>query len=269
MTTLPEENARNKTPMVIVAGGLDPSGGAGLVVDIGAIHASGAIALPIATSLTAQSAGTAYAAYPVDPEIVRLQLEALLRESRPSVMKTGLIQSAAMAKVLVDIALQHDIKLIVDPVIASSSGLLMAGEDAADFIRNILTPAAYLITPNAMEAGTLTGLKVDDAAGARSAAKKLVESGATNALVTGGHIMADGDISADYLYNGFDFMDFKATRETVGAIRGTGCLLASSIAGRLAGGETLEASINKAKNFVSERIVKAESIEGIRLATFG
>jgi len=269
MTTLQEEASENKTPLVIVAGGLDPSGGAGLAVDIGAVHASGAIALPIATCLTAQSAATAYAVYPVDPEIVGLQLEALFKDSRPSIIKTGLIQSSAMAKLLVEFTRQHNLKLIADPVIKSTSGLLMAGEGAPEFMSNILVPAAYLVTPNAKEAEILTGLKVNDAAGAKSAAKKLVESGAANALVTGGHINSDGDISADYLYNGFDFVEFKAKRESGGETRGTGCMLASAIAGRLAGGEDLEEAITESKTFVSERIVKAANIAGTRVATFG
>lgn len=255
--------------MVIVAGGLDPSGGAGLAADIGAIHASGAIALPVATSLTAQSASTAFAVWPVDPKIVARQLEAVWQDCRPTIIKTGLIQSEAMAKLLVDFVRKHELRLIVDPIIQSSSGFKMAGEQAEEFIKDVMIPAAYLITPNAPEAAALSGIEVNDANGAKAAAKKLVEYGADNVLITGGHINPDSDICADYLYNGVDFVEFRTPREPFDETRGTGCMLASSIAGYLAGGKAMEESITAAKAFVSGRIITATEIKGARLASFG
>ncbi len=247
-----------KIPSIIVAGGLDPSGGAGLEADIIAVHAAGVIPLPVATALTVQDSKTAYTSYPVDALIVEEQMAAVMNDFKPGFLKMGLAGSAAVAETVAQFTEDFGIKLILDPVMASSNGRPLIDNLTNTALAEVLVPKAFLVTPNALEAESLTGIHVFDEDSARQAAKKLVAMGAKNALVKGGHIDADNrDCSVDYLYNEVEFVNFEAARVGGLETRGTGCHLASAITANLAKGLDLTEAIAEAKRYVTEMMLLA------------
>lgn len=260
----PEENEKDsetsdKAVSVIVAGGLDPSGGAGLAADILALHAAGVIALPVATALTVQDSQTVYTSYPVDANIVEEQLATVMDDFRPQFMKLGLAGSQTAAAMIADFVGAYRINMVLDPIIASSSGTIMIDSLTKTALAELLVPKAFLITPNAPEAESLTGIRVNSRAEAREAAIKLAEMGATNVLITGGHITGDNRSSCvDYLYHKDEFFNIAAKREDLGEIRGTGCHLASSITAYLALGYELTDAISEARRYVATMIKEAE-----------
>jgi hydroxymethylpyrimidine/phosphomethylpyrimidine kinase len=227
---------------VLVVAGLDPSGGAGLAADAEALAWAGARPWLVAAALTAQGARGARGAFPVDPAQLRAQLDALLDGGeRPRAVKIGMLGSAANAALVAERLAGLRGPLVVDPVLAASSGLpLLEGGPAA--LAPLLARAA-LATPNWPELEALAGRSL---AGEEEAVRAARGLPARAVLVKGGH--REGP-PVDLLVRGRRVLRFGGRRRP-GTARGTGCRLASAIAGLLAGGVELEDAVRRAKAYV-------------------
>jgi hydroxymethylpyrimidine/phosphomethylpyrimidine kinase len=241
-------------PRVLVCAGLDPSGGAGLLADLEALAAAGARGWAVATALTAQGPRGARAVVPATPEMLLAQVDALLQggTERPRALKTGMLGSAANAAVLAGRFAARPlgrVPLVVDPVLAASSGLsLLDAPDARGALESLLARAT-LATPNWPELEALGGRPLGSEEEAVRAARELP---ARAVLVKGGHRAGE---PVDLLVRGRTVLRFGGRRRPVEA-RGTGCRLASAIAGFLARGLTLEDAVRRAKRVV-ERYLDA------------
>ncbi|HET9553910.1 MAG TPA: bifunctional hydroxymethylpyrimidine kinase/phosphomethylpyrimidine kinase [Anaeromyxobacteraceae bacterium] len=250
--------AEERPARVLVVAGLDPTAGAGLAADLEALAAVGARGWPVAAALTAQGPSGVKGWSPVPEDLLLAQVEALLEggEERPRAVKTGMLGTAGLAAALAARLGQKDlarVPLVVDPVLLSSSGTLLldAGDLApAEALRPLLE-RARLATPNLPELEALTGLDVSTDAAAVKAARALP---ARAVLVKGGH--REGD-PVDLLVEPRQVTRLEGTRRP-GTARGTGCRLASAIAGLLAQGASLEEAVRGAKAVV-ERYLDAEA----------
>ncbi len=145
------------TARVLVAAGLDPSGGAGLVADLEALSAVGARGWAVATALTAQGPRGARGFEPTTPAFLVAQVDALLEgRERPRAVKTGMLGTAALARALaarLGAAPRGRVPLVVDPVLLASSGapLLDAGGLPLAEALGPLLARARLATPNLPE----------------------------------------------------------------------------------------------------------------------
>jgi hydroxymethylpyrimidine/phosphomethylpyrimidine kinase len=247
---------------VLVAAGLDPTGGAGLVADVEALVAVGARAMAVATALTLQGPRGAAGWEVVPPRFLARQVEELLRGrgERPRALKTGMLGGASTAAHLARLFSRRGLAglpLVVDPVLAASSGLSLLGHGHRRSPAAVLAPLlarATLVTPNLPELAALAGaaggaaqLQGDD--DAVEAARRLP---CEAVLVKGGH--REG-APVDLLVRGKTVVRFTGRRRA-GTARGTGCRLASAIAGLLAAGAPLEEAVRGAKRVV-ERYLDA------------
>lgn len=247
---------------VLVAAGLDPTGGAGLAADAEALLAVGARALPVATALTVQGPAGAFAYESVPARFVVAQVEGLLRGrgTRPAALKTGMLGSGANAAALAKLFAAGTLSalpLVVDPVLAASSGLRLLEDARGRRPAAVLAPLlarATVVTPNWPELAELCGvedtaLRSDD--DAVEAARRL---SCQAVLVKGGHRRGD---PVDLLVRGREVRRFEGRRRP-GTARGTGCRLASALAGLLAQGVPLDEAVRGAKRVV-ERYLDAEA----------
>lgn len=219
---------------VLAIAGLDPSGGAGLASDLRAIERAGAWACPVVAVLTVQSTAGLRAARPVERSLVVAQAREVVAAQRVRAIKTGALGSAANARAVARLArtLGPDVPLVVDPVLAPTRGAARLLATEALGAARALARVATLVTPNALEAGALLGATVRDLADARDAGRALVAEGARAALVKGGHL--GGDEAVDVLVVGARLVELRARRVGGLDVHGTGCTLASLVAGRLA-----------------------------------
>lgn len=243
-----------RAPRVLVCAGLDPSGGAGLLADLEALAASGARGWAVATALTAQGPRGARRVLPATPEMLLAQVEALLEggTERPRALKTGMLGSGANAAALAARFATRPlgkVPLVVDPVLAASSGLpLLDGPDARTVLGSLLARAT-LATPNWPELEALSGRPLGTEEEAIRAARELPSRAV---LVKGGHRPGE---PVDLLVRGHTVVRIRGRRRPVEA-RGTGCRLASAIAGFLARGFSLEEAVRRGKRVV-ERYLDA------------
>jgi hydroxymethylpyrimidine/phosphomethylpyrimidine kinase len=237
-----------RPPRVLVVAGLDPTGGAGLLADAEALRAVGARAWAVATALTVQGPRGARGFEPVSPALLLAQLEALLGgRERPRVVKVGMIATGALARALAGRLAEPPLArtpLVLDPVLRASSGatLLRAPGSPGAALAPLLA-RARLATPNLEELAALTGDDVSTDEGAIAAARRL---GARAVLVKGGH---RAGAPVDLLVEGRRVTRVPGRRRP-GTARGTGCRLASAIAGLLAQGRSLEDAVRGAKRLV-------------------
>jgi len=243
-----------KRPHILVLSGLDPSGGAGIQADIQAITAMGCHPLPVLTCLTVQDTRNVYGSEPVDPDLIRRQLEALRDDVPFHAVKTGALGSSEIVQVLVDFLATLDaMPVVVDPVIKAAGGGDLADSRLWGSMRDHLFPHADLLTPNGPELCELGGTEDADAA-----ARKLLETGCGGVLATGGH--GAGDKIENRLYRSLEAPLSWHLKRVGGEYHGSGCTLAAAISAGLARNMSLVDAIEAAQTFVAGTIDHALTV---------
>jgi hydroxymethylpyrimidine/phosphomethylpyrimidine kinase len=251
--------AGTRRPRVLVVAGLDPTAGAGLAADLEALAAVGARGWPVAAALTAQGPSGVRGWSPVPEDLLLAQVDALLEggEERPRAVKTGMLGTAGLAAALAARLAAKDLSrlpLVVDPVLLSTSGtvLLDLGDGSPAAALEPLLRRARLATPNLPELEALTGLDVSTDEAAVKAARALPSRAV---LVKGGH--REGE-PVDLLVEPRQVTRLEGRRRP-GTARGTGCRLASAVAGLLAQGAPLEEAVRGAKAVVERYLDDASA----------
>lgn len=230
-------------PVVLIAAGLDPCGGAGLIADVVTARLRGLRPAGVVTALTLQSSAGCAGFESVHGGLLAGQLTALFEDLPIAAVKIGMVGSAeaarAIARVLAAPA-RSGLPIVFDPVLQASAGAdLFAGDPVRD-LAPILS-LATLVTPNRDEAARLAGVVVDDADGQVEAARQLRRRGARAVLVKGGHIA--GERVADLLDDGDPLCWFDGGRLPGPVPHGTGCALSMEIACLLALGTPLRQAV--------------------------
>ncbi|MDE6049200.1 MAG: bifunctional hydroxymethylpyrimidine kinase/phosphomethylpyrimidine kinase [Paramuribaculum sp.] len=241
---------RQYYPVLTIAGS-DSSGGAGIQADIKTISAIGCYAMSAITAITAQNTTGVVAVQGIDPKIVAQQIEMVFADIPPLAVKTGMLFSKpvieAVASVIVPSAVR---KLIVDPVMISTSGTHLIAPDAVDTMKQLIFPQALLVTPNCREAVALTG-ETDP----QRQAQALHAMGCSNVVIKGGD-SDNTEIKTDFvsLDCGADIFDIRADAVNTVNTHGTGCTFSAAIASYMALGYSLADAIKSGKLFVTKAI---------------
>jgi hydroxymethylpyrimidine/phosphomethylpyrimidine kinase len=180
--------ARRGPPVVLTIAGTDSGGGAGIAADLATYAALGVHGAAVVTAVTAQDTTGVHAVHAVPLAVVEAQVDAVLGDLAPAVVKTGMLASAAVARlVAARCAAGPSRPLVVDPVLRATTGASLAGEDLVLAYRDHLLPVATVVTPNAAEARILLGLGEADTTPAHELAELLAEKLSGPAvLLTGG-----------------------------------------------------------------------------------
>ncbi len=250
-------------PRVLIVAGSDSSGGAGIVRDVETVTAFGLKAAVAVTAVTAQSDWRVLAVQAMEPGLVAAQIDAALEGGEVRAVKIGMLATAEIVAAVAEVLEQHPSLLVVlDPVLASTSGKILLEPEGVLLMIERLLPRADLVTPNLPELALLTGARDF----ARSV-EVLVQLGIRAALIKGGHA-EDMEHQSDLRLRSAHPLDARICRDLLvrpnqpslsfdsprlpGTLRGTGCMLASAIACGLATGRDLETAIRVAKAYVTQ-----------------
>ena len=251
--------------------GSDSCGGAGIQADIKTMTMNGVYAMSAITALTAQNTTGVTGIQEVTPEFLQQQIDAVVSDIRPDAVKTGMVSSIPLIKVIASSIKKYGLKnVVVDPVMVATSGAKLISDDAIHTLKKELFPLAAVITPNIPEieflletlnfqpnssnlADSISSLKIISEAQMEEAARKIHEEFGCAVLVKGGHNVNDAN---DFLYgknpDGTIVKKwFKGKRINNPNTHGTGCTLSSAIAANLAKGCSLEQSVANAKEYIS------------------
>lgn len=288
-----------KIPTVLSIAGSDPSGGAGIQGDIKTIFAEDCYGMGVVTGLTVQNTLGVSDVMPVPADFLYRQIDEVISDIKPEATKIGMIVSAEQIDVVVKLIERHGLEnIIVDPVIAPTSGVEFAGDKVLKALIEKLFPLSTLVTPNLPEAKRICeiigcqNLKLEDDGQMQAQAKSkfqsqiktqvqsqsqlqsqtpihgnsanlsapelacfIGQSCGCSVLIKGGH--AEDYHATDYLWTASDenrigcMVEFKCERIDATSSHGTGCALSSSIAANMAKGLTLEAAIDRGKEYVT------------------
>ena len=236
-------------PLVLVFAASDPTAGAGIQADLLTLASLGCHALSALTAITVQDTVGVESVHPVAAEIVERQARTLLEDMRVAAFKVGVLGSVENVLAVAEIVSDYpDIPLIFDPVLTSGRGDDLSGEDVISAMRETLLPQTTLLTPNAPEARRLAESDADDTEPSIDVcAQRLIDMGAQYVLITGTHENTPEVVNTLYGENGV--LQRDRWERLPGSYHGSGCTLASAIAGCMAGGAGIEDAVRDAQDY--------------------
>lgn len=242
-----------KTALTVA--GSDPSGGAGIQTDIRVFTAFGVYSMAVITALTIQNTKGVKKSIPVDPQLFKDQLETVLEDIKPDVLKVGMLQTSHNVDILADSIKRYGLGLnVVDTVVMSKNGHYLLDPDGVETFIKRLIPLSYVITPNTDEAEVLTGIKITSENDIKKASRELHLMGAKYVIIKGGHFDV-GEFVIDTLFDGEDFYQIKTPKINTKNTHGTGCTFASAIASNLAKGKDVYTAFHIAKAYIYGSLV--------------
>jgi hydroxymethylpyrimidine/phosphomethylpyrimidine kinase len=249
-------------PVACTVAGSDSGGGAGIQADLLSFAACGVHGATVITAITAQDTAAVHGVEPVSLEMVARQIDAVALDLRPAAWKTGMLPTPEIVAVVAQRLEMHGVeRLVVDPVLRSTSGASLGTDGALAALRGALLPLALVVTPNLPEAAALSGMPVSSPEELRAAARAIAALGPRFVVVTGGH--GDGDDTVvDLLYDASAdaFHDLAHPRVPGGADRhGTGCSFSAALAAHLARGSQVPEAAALAGSFVAGLLARGPS----------
>lgn len=238
-------------PAILLIGGVDPQGCAGLSADIQTVSAHGCHAISLVTCLTEQTSQGLTALGALSKAEFMAQYQSAVADFEIQAIKIGLIPDRAIAGCVAQIVGKHQVPVIWDPVLASTSGGLQVGNNIQSALNSVLAKIT-LLTPNLPELKQLT-----DIANMEEATQQLFTSGLQACLVKGGH--AESEWATDYFDDKASAFYCYSTMQSK-KVRGTGCVLASSIACYLALKHDIRDAIVLAKAYLNRGIRQARTL---------
>ncbi len=239
-----------KTALTIA--GSDSCGGAGIQADIKTMTMNGLYAMSAITAMTAQNTAMVSSIEESTPEFLKEQIDAVFEDIYPNAVKVGMVSSSKLIHVIAERLTHYKAKnIVVDPVMVATSGSTLMKTEAVTALISELLPIATLVTPNIPEAEVLSGMTVQTKEDMEKAAKIIGDAYDCAVLLKGGHCINDAN---DLLYANGIYKWFSGKRIDNPNTHGTGCTLSSAIASNLAKGYDLEASIWRAKSYISDAL---------------
>lgn len=273
---------------VLTIAGLDPSGGAGIIADIKTFTAFGCFAAAAVSSLTFQNTQGVFGAISQTAETIRGQVRPVMEDFEISAVKTGMLPTKEVIEETAALLREANLPApVVDPVVRSTSGFDLIDDDALRSLIKTLFPLAVIVTPNLPEAERIARAKIDSLDSLKTAARQMLDFGAKNVLIKGGHLnfevnqkiinenLGDVEITAieppdgailedktayDFLFDANGVKVFSSPFIHSKATHGTGCTLAAAIAANLANGLKIVEAVRRSKAFVSDAIAAAPRI---------
>jgi hydroxymethylpyrimidine/phosphomethylpyrimidine kinase len=231
--------------------GSDSGGGAGIQADLKTFSSLGCFGMSAITALTAQNTCVVTGIFPVTPEFIGQQIDAVMDDIGVDAVKIGMLHSpGVIERVAQKLKEWNCPNIVVDPVMISKSGDKLLQEDAVQALKESLIPLAAIITPNLPEASVLLGRPVETIEEMPEAARDLAALGSANVLVKGGHLTGTSSLDLLYQKNTLTMVELPGKRINTPNSHGTGCTLSSAITANLAKGISMETAVKNAKHYI-------------------
>ncbi len=238
---------------ILIIAGSDSSGGAGIQADIKTVTALGSYAMTAITAVTIQNTTGVKSIIEIDPKEILNQIIFTSKDIRPDAIKIGMLNSSNVIKyVLKALDLIKVKQIVLDPVMVAKGGTKLVDNKAINLLKLKMIKKSSLITPNIPEAEILTKTKIKTTEDMIYAAGKLLEYGAKNVLIKGGHLK--NKIVKDIFVNKKDIKIFKSNRYNTKNTHGTGCTLSSAVTTFLTCGKTIKKSCELGIKYVNSGI---------------
>ena len=249
----------NLSKTVLVIAGSDPSGGAGIQADLKTLTSLGVYGMTAITALTEQNTKGVQDIFEVPLDFVVKQINCCLSDIGANAIKIGMMHNTDLINGVYD-ALKHNkiignkkISIVLDPVMVAKGGHRLLKEDAINSLKTFIKNTNPVLTPNIPEAEILTDIKINNLTDMKTAAKKIINLGASFVVIKGGHMNVP--IMSDLLI-GTDVIDQINTKKILtNNTHGTGCTMASALAAGLAKSLDIIEAFRNAHFYVNQAIM--------------
>jgi hydroxymethylpyrimidine/phosphomethylpyrimidine kinase len=253
---------RTQLPIALTIAGSDSGGGAGIQADLKTFASLGVHGTSAITCITAQNPKGVLGIQACAPQIVRQQLQAVFAELPPAALKTGMLYSAEIIRTVSSfLSRDKHTKLVVDPVMVSTSGARLLKPSAIELLKRELLPLALVLMPNLDETEVLLGDKLRSVEDLRRAARALQRHFGCAALVKGGHLRGLRE-AVDIFYDGKQELLLSAPFIRGVSTHGTGCTYSAAVAAYLARGRSLPQAVQLAKEYITQAIARSQIAAG-------
>ena len=248
-----KKNKVKPKSIVLIIAGSDSSGGAGIQADIKTITALGSYAMTAITAITAQNTTGIKSIVPIPPKEIFNQIIFTIEDIKPDAIKIGMLHSSKVIEsVIRSLEMVNTKNIVLDPVMVAKGGAKLIDDKAIKILKDRLIKRVILITPNIPEAEILTNTLIRSKEDMIFAAHKLIEMGANNVLIKGGHLTSK--IVQDIFVSKSDIKIFNNKRYKTKNTHGTGCTLSSAITTFLSCGKPIKKSCELGINYVNSGI---------------
>ena len=238
---------------ILIIAGSDSSGGAGIQADIKSVTSLGSFAMTAITAVTSQNTTGVKSIIPIPNKEISNQIEFTSIDIKPDAVKIGMLHSTQVINsVLKSIKKSNLNKIILDPVMVAKGGAKLIDNKAILVLKKKLIKKVDLITPNIPEAEILTKIKINSELDMKNAAKILLDLGAKNVLIKGGHLSSK--TLKDIFVNKKETVIFTNKKIKTKNTHGTGCTLSTAIATYYGCGKTLKKSCELGIRYVNNAI---------------
>ena len=242
-----------KSKILIIAGS-DSSGGAGIQADIKTVTSLGSYAMTAITAVTVQNTKGVKSVVPISANKIKDQIIYTAKDIKPDAIKIGMLHSSLIVKKVIESIKRIKVKkIILDPVMIAKGGAKLINNQAIKILKNDLIKDVSLITPNIPEAEILTGVKIKNKEDIIFAANRLLNLGAKNVLIKGGHLKSK--IVKDIFLNKTDLIIFDSLRYNTKNTHGTGCTLSSAITTFFSCGKSIKKACELGIKYVNSAIL--------------
>ncbi len=244
--------------------GSDSSGGAGIQADLKTFAAHKVYGMSVITAITAQNTLGVSHVHSVPAATVEQQLNAVLSDIPPNAVKIGMLDNAdIVTAVATQLRAYPASNVVLDPVLASSSGRPLLAENAIADLLEKLVPLVSVITPNVdelirllnfMGVNTTAIVNIDELENATAAlAAELGKQVGYNAAILskGGHLNGE---PTDILFSDNKYHRLSGKRITSNNTHGTGCTLSAAITANLSLDQDLLEATANAKQYLTRAI---------------
>ena len=239
--------------IVLIIAGSDSSGGAGIQADIKTVTALGSYAMTAITAITAQNTTGVKSIVPISTKEIFNQITFTIKDIKPDAIKIGMLHSnKVIESVIRSLKIANIKNIVLDPVMVAKGGTKLIDDKAIKMLKDRLIKRVMLITPNIPEAEILTNTFITSKEDMIFAAHKLIEMGASNVLIKGGHLTSK--IVQDIFVSKSDIKIFNNKRYKTKNTHGTGCTLSSAITTFLSCGKPIKKSCELGINYVNSGI---------------
>jgi pyridoxine kinase len=244
-------------PLALTIAGSDSSAGAGMQADLKTFEEYGVYGTVALTAIVTMDPDNSWAhdVTGIEIALIEKQLKTILAGKKIDAMKTGMLASADMVKLVHKTITANNLKnVVIDPVMVCKGDDRVLNPENADAIRDLLLPVATVVTPNLFEAGILSGLgKLNNLDGMKKAAREIHNKGAANVVIKGGKAL-EAEEAVDLFFDGTNFEILTAKKVPHTYNHGAGCTFAAAITAGLASGLSVKDAVFKAKDFVTAAI---------------
>lgn len=248
-------------PVALTIAGSDSSGGAGIQADLKTFSSLGVYGASVITAITAQNTKGVRGIQAVSQEIVKGQIEAVFEDLRIDAVKIGMLHNKENVESVANAIDSYcPSRVILDPVMISTSGSKLMEDSAIESLISELFHRVTLITPNIDEAAFLSGMPIRNEQEMETAAQKLQAMGCRSVLMKGGHL--GGQEMADILFaEGEAPLRLVAPAINTQNTHGTGCTLSAAIAAYMALGEKMSEAVQAAKKYITAALEAGADVQ--------